>query len=70
MISQLAFSLSVVLGLFAIAIGLKRVRDAGAREERERANVENAAHLERQDAVANRPVTDDELQKSLKDGSF
>lgn len=70
MISQLAFFLSVVLGLFALAIGLKRVRDAGAREERERANAENAARLERQDAVVNRPVTNDELQKSLKDGSF
>lgn len=70
MIERLAFLLLTASVLGALVFAFKRVRDAGAREEREHANAENAARLARQDAVANRPVTDDELQKSLKDGSF
>lgn len=42
----------------------------GAAEERKQANEQNAARLERQNEVAKRPVASDELQKSLRDGTF
>lgn len=54
-----------VFGLF-----VSRTRAEGAKEERAKINTDSAAHLKRQDAVANKPVSDDDLRKSLKDGSF
>lgn len=56
---------SWLFGLF-----VNRTRAEGAAEERRKINEANTARLERQDAVANRPVTNDELRKSLKGGSF
>lgn len=56
---------SWVFGFF-----VNRTREAGAKEERQKINVENAERLERQNAVVNKPVSNDELQKSLKDGTF
>lgn len=70
MIERFAFLLFTAFALSALVVAFKRARDAGAREEREHNAAENAARLERQNAVVNRPVTDDELEKSLKDGSF
>lgn len=54
-----------LFGLF-----VTRTREAGAAEERERINETNTARIKRQDEVVKKPVTDDDLQKSLKDGSF
>lgn len=56
---------SWLFGLF-----VSRTREAGAEEQRAKTNEQNTARLERQNAVVNRPVTNDDLQKSLKDGSF
>ncbi len=39
-------------------------------EERKRIAEANAARLERQNEVVKKPVSDDELRKSLRDGSF
>lgn len=42
----------------------------GAREERAAINKQSAEIQQRRDEVIDKPVTDDELRKSLKDGSF
>lgn len=45
-------------------------REAGATAEREQINTKNAEIQQRRSEVAKKPVSEDELQKSLKDGSF
>ena len=45
-------------------------RETAKQEERKRIAEANAARLERQNEVAKKPVSDDELRKSLRDGSF
>ncbi len=60
--------LQIIGGLWAAFIASTKA--AGGAEERVRTNQANTERLERQDAVANKPVSDDELKKSLKDGSF
>lgn len=57
--------LSWAFGLF-----VSRTKAAGATEERAKINEQSAAQLERQTAVIKRPVTNDEVQKSLEDGTF
>lgn len=49
---------------------LAKTRSEGARAEREEINRQSAEQLQRQNEVANKPVSDEELQKSLKDGTF
>jgi len=56
---------SWVFGLF-----VKRTRAAGAEEQRMKTNNENLARLQRQNTVAQKPVTDAELDKNLRDGTF
>lgn len=58
------------IAAWAFAVFVQRTRAAGAAEEREKIETAHEAHQQRQDKVANRPVSDDDLQKSLKDGSF
>lgn len=55
---------------WVLSLFVARTKAAGATEERQKINQANTKRLERQDVVAKRPVTDDQLQKSLKDGSF
>lgn len=64
--------MSYVLAFLRWLFGLfvSETKAAGAAEERERTDVANEAHLARQDEVANRPVSDEQLQKSLRDGTF
>lgn len=64
------FALLSRLAAWALSLFQQRERAAGATEEREKISQDNAARLERQDAVIERPVTDEALQKSLRDGSF
>jgi hypothetical protein len=49
---------------------LRRERQEGAAAERERIEAEAKAQTARRNGAAQRPMTDDELQKSLRDGSF
>lgn len=58
---------SIAFAWIMIARGIRK--DAMA-EEREKVEAENAARLRRENEVAQRPVTDSELQRSLEDGSF
>lgn len=69
-LERLAF-LVVLLGVsVALAALLRRERREGAAAERERIDAEAKAQTERRNEVANRTTTDDELQKSLRDGTF
>lgn len=45
-------------------------RQEAVLKERERIDAENKARLARQNEVAKKPVTNDELKKSLEDGTF
>lgn len=55
-----------------VASGLLYVFGYSDGKAAEKTDIEDAsaARLKRQDAVANTPVTDEALQKSLKDGTF
>lgn len=62
------FFLRFLAWAFSLFVGSERA--AGAKEERQKIEAEDAAHLKRQTEVLNRPVSNDDLRKSLKDGSF
>lgn len=47
-----------------------RQRAVGAADERMRANDEAVQRLQRQNEVAKKPVTDAQLDKNLRDGTF
>lgn len=57
--------MSWFIGLF-----VARTRAAGAAEERTKINDASEAQLKRRNEVAQRPVTDEQLDKSLRDGTF
>lgn len=61
-------AVAFVLGL--LAWYQQRLRGEGAAEERAEADAEKSARLKRQNEVALRPVSDEKLQKSLRDGTF
>lgn len=70
MLDRLAF-LAVLLAVAgALGAMLRREWQEGAAAERARIDAENRARLQRQNEVANRPVSDDELQKRLREGNF
>jgi hypothetical protein len=63
-----------IAALVALAIAalkaLQRGKDDAAAAERGRIVEATAARAERQNKVLQKEVTDDDLQKSLKDGTF
>lgn len=70
MIDRLVFLAVLIAVGAALAAMLRRERQEGAAAERERIEAEAKAQTARRNGAAQRPMTDDELQKSLRDGSF
>lgn len=70
MIDRLVFLAVLIAVGAALAAMLRRERQEGAAAERERIEAEAKAQAARRNDAAQRPMTDDELQKSLRDGSF
>ena len=61
---------ALVALVFAVTRAIQRGKDDAAAAERGRIVEANAARAERQNKVLQKEVSDDDLQKSLKDGSF
>jgi hypothetical protein len=64
--AALFLKLAALLNQFLNWLG----RETAKQEERERIDKANKERLERQDKVADKSVTRDELDKSLRDGTF